>query len=47
MVGQISPWAILSVVFIYFIVLFLVSYYTGKDKSNESFFYLTEKLHGI
>ena len=33
-----SPFLLISVIFLYFFLLFIISYYTGKDDSNDTFF---------
>ncbi len=38
MIQQLTPFVILSIIAIYFLLLITVSYFTGKDADNESFF---------
>lgn len=38
MIQQLTPGILLSVITVYFIALFVISYFTGKDSSNKNFF---------
>ncbi|MDX1940458.1 MAG: sodium:solute symporter [Saprospiraceae bacterium] len=38
MIQQLTPGILLTVISIYFIALFVISYFTGKDASNKNFF---------
>lgn len=38
MIQQLTPFVILSIIAVYFLLLITVSYFTGKDANNENFF---------
>jgi Na+/proline symporter len=38
MIQQLTPGILLGVISVYFIALFIISYFTGKDSSNQNFF---------
>ncbi len=38
MIEQLTPGILLTVISVYFIALFVISYFTGKDASNKNFF---------
>lgn len=38
MIQQLTPGILLGVISVYFIALFVISYFTGKDSSNKNFF---------
>ena len=43
MTNQLSPALILGILAAYFFMLLLISYFTGKDSSNDSFFLAKHK----
>ncbi len=43
MIQQLTPGLLLSVIGVYFIALFVISYFTGKDSSNKNFFLAGKK----